>query len=165
MILYPGWRSFFSSLFCYALFQSRKFCGTFFISGLDFYLQDSCYEGFYFSFLCATETSAKSGAVAQTGSVLPVMSAKPAMIAIPAAYAMQTRGIFFFKTRQAIIAAPIKKINEIRPFFILRFSLDVMPSPSTPHLRWSVWRKRGQMPPTFPIERRKKLSDWRDTGK
>ena len=42
MILYPGWRSFFSSLFCYALFQSRKFCGTFFISGLDFYLQDSC---------------------------------------------------------------------------------------------------------------------------
>ena len=41
MILYPGWRSFFSSLFCYALFQSRKFCGTFFISGLDFYLQDS----------------------------------------------------------------------------------------------------------------------------
>ena len=42
MILYPGWRSFFSSLFCYALFQSRKFCGTFFISAIDFCLQDSC---------------------------------------------------------------------------------------------------------------------------
>ena len=41
MILYPGWRSFFSSLFCYALFQSRKFCGTFFISAIDFCLQDS----------------------------------------------------------------------------------------------------------------------------
>ncbi|MGN8891295.1 hypothetical protein ACTNBU_12810, partial [Dysosmobacter sp. HCP28S3_G4] len=37
----PGWRSFFSSLFCYALFQSRKFCGTFFISAIDFCLQDS----------------------------------------------------------------------------------------------------------------------------
>ena len=44
MILYPGWRSFFSSLFCYALFQSRKFCGTFFISAIDFCLQDSCYQ-------------------------------------------------------------------------------------------------------------------------
>lgn len=42
MILYPGWRSFFSSLFCHALFQSRKFCGTFFISAIDFCLQDSC---------------------------------------------------------------------------------------------------------------------------
>ena len=31
---------FFSSLVCYALFRSRKFCGTFFILGLDFYLQD-----------------------------------------------------------------------------------------------------------------------------
>ena len=44
MILYPGWRSFFSSLFCYALFQSRKFCGTFFISAIDFCLQDSFYR-------------------------------------------------------------------------------------------------------------------------
>lgn len=43
MILYPGWRSFFSSLFCHALFQSRKFCGTFFISAIDFCLQDSSY--------------------------------------------------------------------------------------------------------------------------
>ena len=34
--------AFFSSLFCYTLFQSRKFCGTFFILGLDFYLQDYC---------------------------------------------------------------------------------------------------------------------------
>ena len=41
MILYHGWRSFFSSLFCYALFQSREFCGTFFISAIDFCLQDS----------------------------------------------------------------------------------------------------------------------------
>ena len=30
----------FSSLFCYAHFRSRKLCGTFFILGLDFYLQD-----------------------------------------------------------------------------------------------------------------------------
>ena len=41
MLLYPGWRSFFSSLFCHALFQSRNFCGTFFISTIDFCLQDS----------------------------------------------------------------------------------------------------------------------------
>lgn len=41
MLLYPGWRSFFSSLFCYALFQLCKFCGTFFISAIDFCLQDS----------------------------------------------------------------------------------------------------------------------------
>ena len=40
-MLYPGWRSFFSSLFCHALFQSRNFCGTFFISAIDFCLQDS----------------------------------------------------------------------------------------------------------------------------
>ena len=32
---------FFSSLVCYALFRSRKFCGTFFISAIDFCLQDS----------------------------------------------------------------------------------------------------------------------------
>ena len=31
---------FFSSRFCYAHFRSRKLCGTFFILGLDFYLQD-----------------------------------------------------------------------------------------------------------------------------
>ena len=41
MILFPGWRNFFSSLFCHALFRSRKFCGTFFISAIDFCLQDS----------------------------------------------------------------------------------------------------------------------------
>ena len=41
MLLYPGWRSFFSSLFCHALFQLCKFCGTFFISAIDFCLQDS----------------------------------------------------------------------------------------------------------------------------
>lgn len=45
-MLYPGWRSFFSSLFCHALFQSRNFCGTFFISAIDFCLQDSLvYDG------------------------------------------------------------------------------------------------------------------------
>ena len=27
---------FFSGQFCYALFQSRKFCGTFFVSAIDF---------------------------------------------------------------------------------------------------------------------------------
>lgn len=32
---------FLSSQLCYALFQSCKICGTFFISGLDFCLQDS----------------------------------------------------------------------------------------------------------------------------
>ena len=32
---------FFSGLFCYTLFQPRKFCGTFFISAIDFCLQDS----------------------------------------------------------------------------------------------------------------------------
>ena len=32
---------FFSGLFCYALFQSRKLCGTFFVSAIDFCLQDS----------------------------------------------------------------------------------------------------------------------------
>ena len=31
----------FSSLFCYALFRSRKICGTFFISAIDICLQDS----------------------------------------------------------------------------------------------------------------------------
>jgi len=44
LLLYPGWRSFFSSLFCHALFQSRNFCGTFFISTIDFCLQDSVFE-------------------------------------------------------------------------------------------------------------------------
>lgn len=47
-MLYPGWRSFFSSLFCHALFQSRNFCGTFFISAIDFCLQDSLF--FYSSY-------------------------------------------------------------------------------------------------------------------
>ena len=32
---------FFSSLFCYALFRSRKLCGTFFVFSIDFCLQDS----------------------------------------------------------------------------------------------------------------------------
>ena len=44
MLLYPGWRSFFSSLFCHALFQLCKFCGTFFTSAIDFCLQDSHIE-------------------------------------------------------------------------------------------------------------------------
>ena len=35
-----GWR-FFSSLLCYTLFQSRKFCETFFVLAIDFCLQDS----------------------------------------------------------------------------------------------------------------------------
>ena len=34
-------RCFLSGLICCTLFRSRKFCGTFFILVLDFYLQDS----------------------------------------------------------------------------------------------------------------------------
>ena len=37
----PAGDTSFSSLFCYAHFQSRKFGGTFCILELDFYLQDS----------------------------------------------------------------------------------------------------------------------------
>ena len=37
----PAGDTFFSSPFCCALFQSRKLCRTFFISAIDFCLQDS----------------------------------------------------------------------------------------------------------------------------
>ena len=37
----PAGDTSFSSLFCYAHFQSRKFGGTFFVSAIDFCLQDS----------------------------------------------------------------------------------------------------------------------------
>ena len=40
----PAGDTFFSSLFCYAHFQSRKFGGTFFVSAIDFCLQDSFFE-------------------------------------------------------------------------------------------------------------------------
>ena len=55
-MLYPGWRSFFSSLFCHALFQSRNFCGTFFISAIDFCLQDSL----IFNFLSLIQSMSKN---------------------------------------------------------------------------------------------------------
>lgn len=37
----PAGDTSFSGLFCYAHFQSRKFGGTFFVSAIDFCLQDS----------------------------------------------------------------------------------------------------------------------------
>ena len=43
----PAGDTFFSSLFCYAHFQSRKFGGTFFVSAIDFCLQDSRYRRGY----------------------------------------------------------------------------------------------------------------------
>ena len=41
-------RCFLSGLICCTLFRSRKFCGTFFILVLDFYLQDSIVMGIIF---------------------------------------------------------------------------------------------------------------------